>query len=97
MRRENEDRLSATAAHNPSGLGRGALCCMPRCDGFHQHSRYGFGMGFALEPVKGLQTEALNMESDQTTFKVLWPSATRIQPYVSIPMGLNIWENIWAL
>lgn len=64
---------------------------MPRCDGFHQHSRYGFGMGFALEPVKGLQTEALNMESDQTTFKVLWPSATRIQPSVSIPMGLNIW------
>ena len=54
-------------------------------------------MGFALEPVKGLQTEALNMESNQTTFKVLCPRATRIQPCVSIPLGLNIWENIWAL
>ena len=63
---------------------------MPRCDGFHQHSRYGFGIGFALEPVKGLQTEALNMESDQTIFKVLCSSATP-QPCVSIPMGLNIW------
>ena len=64
---------------------------MPGCDGFHQHSRYGFGIGFALEPVKGLQTEALNMESDQTIFKVLCSSATRIQPCVSISMGLNIW------
>lgn len=49
----------------------------PRSDGFHQGGRCGFGPGSALHPVKGLQTEALSLESDQTTFKVLCSSATR--------------------
>ena len=49
----------------------------PRCGGFHQGSGCGFGPGSALDPVKGLQTEALSLESDQTTFMVLCSSATK--------------------